>query len=621
MVLLWLVQSGRAQDPLVLNRDVASTNVAAHLSVLHDSSRAMTFKEARQAATEGRFRNNEQAWPRFGYTANAIWVHFTVRSDDDHPREWLVELRTARMDELDWYFVRGEGKIDHISGGNLRPHVCTLLDNKFPVLPLALEPGEQVDIYLRVQSQPSVHLPLKIWSPVAFAGVQARSEAVFTLFFGYMGALILMSFILSLFTKDRGFMIYSFSLVGLIANYFINCGYYAWFHFPAVRFAVHGGIMLACEFTLILLLIYLRYFFDIRTGAPKLDRRVIRPLFWATIVFAAVAVAGPFRVMIQLLQFQCLLLGAFSMGVALMFWRRGNQVARFYFLGWMAFWVLLAWSVLQFRGMVPIPALPEYPAIIGIAVSMTLFFLALADRVTQMRRDAEAMQRRAGEELRAQVSARTEQLRQQEQLIRDLHDGIGGITANIGLMASLALRDAPEKKAGLLSGIAELATEGSAEIRSLMNTLESQDMVWPDLVVECRRYGEMVLSPHGIAFDLQVEGDAELPGPGMSPGMSLFRVFKETLANVVKHAQANRVDVRMSFLPDQFRLVVADNGKGMEAGKSPGRGLSNIRKRIHGMSGRVTETAGPGTTLIFEVPLPIKSPERGMPEPGGEAVR
>lgn len=611
--LLFMMTLAHAQDELVLKPDLSQASLSPFLSLCRDASTAMTLDGARRAFEEGRFQKNEDAWPSFGYPRDAIWVRFAVRSEDSERNRRLLELRTSRLDYFDCYLVREDGTTEHLAAGNFQERSPELVRNKFPVIPLTIAAGERVEVFMRVYSQTSVHLPLKIWSPSAYSEIQSPSEALFSSFFGYMAALIILSLLLSLFVRDRGYVIYSLSLIGLVGNYFITSGYYAWLGLPAVRFAVHGGTIVACEWALALMLMYLSYFFNINRDAPRLNRMVVRPLLGLTAAYTLAAMFLPYRTAIRIVLLQALVLGVFAMTISLLFWVKGNSVARFYFMGWLAFWMLLAYSILQFMGLIPMPTLPEYPAIIGMAVGMTLFFIALADRITQVRREALALQVRASEELRAQMSARTEQLRQQEHLIRDLHDGIGGITANIGLMASVAQRSPAAERDSMIAGIAELAAEGSAEIRSLMNTLESKDMFWPDLVVDCRRYSEMMLSAHGIDLNMRAEGDASIPGPGMMHGMSLLRVYKEAIANIVKHSGAKKVDVRMEFLPDLFRMTVADNGKGLPKKATGGRGLSNMRRRMEDMGGRVAEGEGQGTTLVFEVPLPIKPPERGIP--------
>ncbi|MBI5497717.1 MAG: PAS domain-containing protein [Deltaproteobacteria bacterium] len=212
---------------------------------------------------------------------------------------------------------------------------------------------------------------------------------------------------------------------------------------------------------------------------------------------------------------------------------------------------------------------------------------------------------------REQVEREAERLRnerrefqRQQRLIRDLHDGIGGITANIGMIATLGdqARVCVAKEC-LLNRITALAAEGSGELRLLMNAMECREMPWPSLLAELRRLGVMLLEDHGIAFSFSANGDPPACGPGVFPGMSLTRVFKEAVHNVAKHASASRVEVRVTFAGDQVELRVRDNGRGLPVPSQPGRGLGNMRRRIEEMSGEMhVRSSGEGTELVFTLP-------------------
>jgi signal transduction histidine kinase len=363
--------------------------------------------------------------------------------------------------------------------------------------------------------------------------------------------------------------------------------------------------MLAAESTLMLLLFYLRYFFELRTTLPRFDTWCVRPLILLTLLLALFESVSPFRVGIQVMLLKALVIGGFSMCVGLIVLLRGNLTARFYVLGWLGFWLLYALLVLQLNGVLPMWTLPELPSLVCIASSMTFFFLSMADRVREIHRRADEAKAQILD-LKSQVSSGLqEQARQQQVLIRDLHDGIGGLTANLGILAELGRREAGDEKTRNSFGqIADLASEGAAEVRGLMNSLETKTVSWADLIVECRRQGEMRLPAHGIDFDLLIEGEPRYDeGPGLLPGLDLLRIYKEALTNVVKHAAASRVEVLFQFEAARFRMTIRDDGKGFGVEARSGRGLASMESRIQEWGGRMQRLAGPGAVLLFELPL------------------
>jgi signal transduction histidine kinase len=214
------------------------------------------------------------------------------------------------------------------------------------------------------------------------------------------------------------------------------------------------------------------------------------------------------------------------------------------------------------------------------------------------------------EENSRQLSAIIDQERrhrqEKERLVKDLHDGIGGIAANINLLSEIARRssepDAVQKSVGT---IADLSREALGELRSFMNTLEAKELTWQDLAADIRSHGTAMLSMHGIDFRFTPvldNPDAEI---GMFFTLTLFRIVKETLANVVKHARAASVEIALHAGPKSCILVVADDGCGLAGATREGRGLRNIRSRAADLNAQLSIASPPGTRFCLTIPLPF----------------
>jgi PAS domain S-box-containing protein len=204
-------------------------------------------------------------------------------------------------------------------------------------------------------------------------------------------------------------------------------------------------------------------------------------------------------------------------------------------------------------------------------------------------------------------------LRQQEMLIRDLHDGVGGILAGIGMLGALGMgATSLADKDEIFRKISDLAGEANVEVRSLMGSLETREFYWADLVTEMRRHASMAETNHGIEVFVKVRGEGEPGEPGLFAGLSLFRIFKEALNNAVKHSGAKRMDVELAFGPGAFAMDIQDNGRGFPADLPRGRGLRNMRQRIRELGGEMEIASGAGGKLSFRAALPLKSPDKGM---------
>jgi len=92
---------------------------------------------------------------------------------------------------------------------------------------------------------------------------------------------------------------------------------------------------------------------------------------------------------------------------------------------------------------------------------------------------------------------------------------------------------------------------------------------------------------------------------------AVFRIFQETLTNIMRHSGASEVDVRLEMNEDTLILEVADNGRGIteaEIGNSQSFGLLGIRERLYPWNGQVDFVGHPnkGTRVIVHVPISRK---------------
>ncbi len=194
-------------------------------------------------------------------------------------------------------------------------------------------------------------------------------------------------------------------------------------------------------------------------------------------------------------------------------------------------------------------------------------------------------------------------VRQQELMLRDLHDGVGGIMAKIAVLADRTYHgDDPGAR---FHHIAGLAREGNAEIRTLMGSLERHELTWPDLIDEIRRYGRVIFPESAARFDIEVQGEPPSGSLHLLSAMSLYRACREALHNSSRHAAARQVQVWLSFAPEQCTIRIADDGRGLPENLEPGRGLSHIRRRVIELGGTVDIQGHAGVTIIMTLPLPL----------------
>ena len=111
------------------------------------------------------------------------------------------------------------------------------------------------------------------------------------------------------------------------------------------------------------------------------------------------------------------------------------------------------------------------------------------------------------------------------------------------------------------------------------------------------------MTSHGLVIQLETVGNIErLPGEVET---AIYRIVQESLTNVVRHAQATRVDILLESRGGQLVVIVEDNGVGLTRkpeGEPAGRfGFARTRGDV-GWKLSIESSPGKGSTDFLEVP-------------------
>jgi len=111
----------------------------------------------------------------------------------------------------------------------------------------------------------------------------------------------------------------------------------------------------------------------------------------------------------------------------------------------------------------------------------------------------------------------------------------------------------------------------------------------------------------GIRTELLSQtADLSLP---QEASVAVFRVVQEALTNVIRHARASRVRIRLVATPRRFRIAIEDNGNGMMRGQERGLqslGIVGMKERISRLGGEFNILSEPGKGTRLDIVIPIK---------------
>src|SRR4030095_1208421 len=103
-----------------------------------------------------------------------------------------------------------------------------------------------------------------------------------------------------------------------------------------------------------------------------------------------------------------------------------------------------------------------------------------------------------------------------------------------------------------------------------------------DVIQRMRRFASDLLSSRGVQFDFNAPSYVlEIP-LGANARREVFLIFKESLTNIARHANATQVKIYFDLSPDDLKLSIIDNGQGLDL-ESSGPALAGRAKGGHGI--------------------------------------
>jgi two-component system sensor histidine kinase DesK len=184
---------------------------------------------------------------------------------------------------------------------------------------------------------------------------------------------------------------------------------------------------------------------------------------------------------------------------------------------------------------------------------------------------------------------------ERERIARDLHDVLGHTLSLIVLKSELASkltsRDA-EAAAAEIRDVEKIAREALGELREAVTGYRSAG-----IAAELDR-AKNVLETAGVTVDAQA-GEFRLP-PTHEGVLAL--AIRESVTNVVRHAHANAVRMRLGEHDGFARYEIVDDGRGSSV-LLEGNGLAGMRERIEALGGTMERDGRAGTRLVLMLPL------------------
>lgn len=197
---------------------------------------------------------------------------------------------------------------------------------------------------------------------------------------------------------------------------------------------------------------------------------------------------------------------------------------------------------------------------------------------------------------------------ERKSLARELHDELGQALAGIRMDVDFirgTITDVKSEEMAAAEDIQTILDDVTSRIREMTERLRPSMIDYLGIEDAIREIVEKWNSRNrSIKCELTIIGNLE--GLSDISNLTMYRIIQESLTNIVRHACADRVEIRIERLVDSINMTIQDNGRGMDKNQNvSGLGQIGMRERVQVIGGifEIESKPGEGVNIMAILPL------------------
>jgi len=185
---------------------------------------------------------------------------------------------------------------------------------------------------------------------------------------------------------------------------------------------------------------------------------------------------------------------------------------------------------------------------------------------------------------------------------QELHDNVNQVLSFVKLNLGLTQNLTADQKQSKIDESRDLVSQAIGDLRSLSKSLNSEAFTSQGLISSIEHDLARIQKTGVIETFFSVEGEPEDLG---ERDLVLFRIFQETLNNVLKHANAKTLKITLKYSAQMFILTMEDDGNGFLINEIDGNGigLKNIRSRATLIGAKADIDSSPNKGCCIKITL------------------
>ncbi len=357
-----------------------SYHLIQEVDFLFDSSKALNIERVMGS-------NNWQPVTRnsinFGFNKASLWLRFTVQAKQDG--DYVLHIPYPILDYVDHYSFIDDMPYESHQTGDLRDFNTRPVSHINFVFPYSLNAQQTLNVYLRIETQGALEVPLVISSSEVF--IDHNDDSVFLRGWvsGILWLMLFYNFIIYIAIRDRLYALYVINTIALMGAFNSYDGFafqILWPSLPSLNiyvFPVFNGLIQATG---------LMFMFEL-LNINKMKtwyRQYFLGLFYCVLTLPILAIILPYHIIVPVEVISALIVNASSLSLGIHLSLKGNRSAIYFTVAVLLFSIGLMSNNLKSLGLLPTNFFTQHAFQIGFFIEIVVLSLALAQRIDTARK-------------------------------------------------------------------------------------------------------------------------------------------------------------------------------------------------------------------------------------------
>ncbi|MCP4132588.1 MAG: PAS domain S-box protein [bacterium] len=383
--------------PVSLNETHTKVNLGPYLEFLEDASGAVSMQKLldNEELYKDKWQKTHKENLHFGYTNSVYWVRFSVKNDSAHSLDWILQLDYPLLDYITLFTLHNDGTYDTYESGDRLNFSQRQFEHRTFVFPKTTAANSGSTYYFRFQSQGTMNIPLKIWSPRAFEEYRKYESPLLWLYLGFLLTVLVYNCCIYILIRDVNFLYYIVYILAFVILVMSLNGLSFQYLWPGSPWWANNSLPLITSLTLTACIVFVRRFLVIRKASKLVDKILLGILGLSLVVGSISLVTAKYHIGIISMVLLCALFIFFSFPyITYLAFVKNNRQAKFFVFAFLLFLLGAFVYILFAFALVPDIFITAYGFQLGAACQVVLLSLGLAEGINMMKQELEKTEKK-----------------------------------------------------------------------------------------------------------------------------------------------------------------------------------------------------------------------------------